>query len=105
VITPGPKRPREETASDVGTLWTMRRSGRRARCALMACAGEWELRVLEDGEAVFTERCPRGDEVFVIAELWKRRMFEQGWDQVVPGSPRRTPGDRRPSRFPRLRPR
>jgi len=77
-------RSHQSTPNDVGTLWTLRRLGRQARCALMAWPGDWELRVLVDGEILLSERCPRGDEAFALAELWKRRMLEQGWRQVLP---------------------
>lgn len=73
-------------ANDVGTLWTMRRGGRRARCALFARAGAWELRVLVDGVVTLTERCGRGADTFVLAETWKRRMAGDGWWQVLPGA-------------------
>jgi hypothetical protein len=76
----------QDTPNDVGTLWTMRRSGHGARCALMSCLGEWELRVLVDGDTLLTERCRRGPEAFAVAEVWKRRMLEQGWHQVVPAT-------------------
>ena len=69
---------------DVGTLWTMRRLGHRARCALIDRAGDWELRVLADGEVLLTQRCGRGSEAFALAETWKRRMLAQGWHLVVP---------------------
>ena len=74
----------QDPPNDVGTLWTMRRSGHGARCALMSWFGEWELRVIVDGDTLLTERCPRGAEAFAMADLWKRRMLEQGWSQVVP---------------------
>lgn len=74
----------QDAPNDVGTLWTMRRSGHDARCALMAWVGEWELRVVVDGDTLLAERCPRGPEAFAIADLWKRRMLEQGWCQVLP---------------------
>jgi hypothetical protein len=79
-----PSRSRQDGATDVGTLWTMHRLGRRARCALMACSGDWELRILVDGQVLVSERCPRGDETFALAELLKRRMLEQGWRQILP---------------------
>jgi hypothetical protein len=74
----------QDAPIDVGTLWTMRRSGHSARCALLASLGRWELRVVVDGATLLAERCPRGAEAFATAELWKRRMLEQGWSQVVP---------------------
>jgi hypothetical protein len=51
----------------------------------MAWPGDWELRVLVDGEILLAERCPRGAEAFGVAELWMGRMLDQGWRQVVPG--------------------
>jgi hypothetical protein len=75
---------REDAPHDVGTLWTMRRLDHGARCALMAWLGEWELRVVVDGVILLAERCPRGPEAFALADLWKGRMLEQGWRQVVP---------------------
>ena len=78
----------DATPHDVGTLWTMRRLGHRARCALIDRAGEWELRVLADGEVLLTERCARGSEAFALAEIWKQRMLNQGWHQIVPPASR-----------------
>lgn len=88
---------RQDTPDDVGTLWTMQRLGHGARCALMASLGEWELRVLVDGDTLLAERCPRGGEAFALAEVWKRRMIEQGWRQVIPASTNRMPGDQTPA--------
>jgi hypothetical protein len=76
--------PRQQTANDVGTLWTMQRRDRSARCALMACPGHWELRVLVDGDILLSECCARPNDAFVLAEQWKRRMLERGWQQIVP---------------------
>ena len=81
---------------DVGTLWTLRRSGHTARCALMALVGEWELRTIVDGNALLAERCPRGAEAFALADLWKRRMLDDGWRQVVPVARENVPGDEVP---------
>jgi hypothetical protein len=83
---------RQDTPNDVGTLWTMQRRGTRARCALMAWPSEWELRVLVDGKPLLEERCARADDAFALADTWKRRMREQGWQQIVP-----QPGNRAPS--------
>ena len=71
-------------AYDVGTLWTMRHSEQRARCALLAWPADWELRVIVDGRTLLSQRCPRGGEAFEIAETWKQRMVEQHWTQIVP---------------------
>jgi hypothetical protein len=62
----------------------MRRPDHAARCALLAIADGWELRVLVDGESLLSEQCTRVDEAFELAERWKRRMLDQGWQQVVP---------------------
>ena len=72
------------TRPDVGTLWTMRRQEHSARCALLACKGDWELRVIIGGDVVLAERCGRGAEAFRLAEAWKERMAKKGWRQVVP---------------------
>ena len=77
---------RKDTPNHVGTLWTMRRSGHSARCVVMERLGDWELRVVIDGEMLLTERCPRGSEAFALADQWKRRMLDDGWRQVVPPS-------------------
>ena len=74
-----------DSVSDVGTLWTMRQFAHVARCALMARPGDWELRVIVDGDTVAAERCQRGSETFALADAWKRRMLDEGWRQVVPG--------------------
>jgi hypothetical protein len=89
------RRSRDEEPNDVGTLWTMRRLGRRARCALLAWPGDWEIRVLIDDQPLLSERCGRAENAFAVAETWKRRMREDGWHQVIP-NPRRTLSDGRP---------
>ena len=75
---------RRDAPNDVGTLWTLHRSDHRARCALIAWLGDWELRLVVDGETLLAERCPRGAEAFALADLWKRRMIDRGWCQVLP---------------------
>jgi hypothetical protein len=50
----------------------------------MAWPGGWELRVLVDGDILYSERCARTDKTFALADRWKRRMLDQGWTQVVP---------------------
>lgn len=74
----------KESPNDVGTLWTMRQRGTRARCALMAWSDEWELRVLIDRDILLSERCAPEDDAFTLADVWKRRMLEHGWQQIVP---------------------
>jgi hypothetical protein len=54
----------------------------------MSWPGSWELRILVDDEILLAERCPRGGEAFEIAEVWQRRMLDQGWRQVVPNEAR-----------------
>jgi hypothetical protein len=75
---------------DVGTLWTLLRRDRTARCALMAWPEAWEIRVLIDGAVLLSERCDRAHEAFELAERWKNRMLERGWRAVVPRSGSRT---------------
>ena len=77
---------RNETGDDIGTLWRMQRRDRVARCALIASATGFELRVLVDGETLLTERCARAEEAFSVAEGWKQRMILRGWRQIVPRS-------------------
>lgn len=79
----------DEPGSDVGTMWTMRRNGRTARCALLSRAHEWELRVLVDGEPLVSKRCLQAKHALDVAEEWKRRMAEKGWSQVKPPFPLR----------------
>lgn len=83
--------------NDVGTLWTMRRLDHSARCVVMAWPGEWELRVLVDGEQLLSERRPRGDEAFALGEQLKVRMLDAGWEQVVPNPHQRARIRRQPS--------
>jgi len=70
--------------NDVGTLWTLRRAPRAARCTLIACSGGWEVRIVIDGDVVKTQRCDRGEGAFTIAARWKRRMLERGWEPIAP---------------------
>ena len=77
------------SGSDVGTMWTMRRHGRTARCALLSLAREWELRVLVDGQPLVSKRCANAKRALAVAEDWKRRMGEKGWSQVTPRFPLR----------------
>ena len=73
-----------DTCKDVGTLWSMRRHGRSARCALLAWPGTFELRILVDGQPLLSERCDGAAEAFTLAEAWKRRMTDKGWHLVIP---------------------
>ncbi len=72
---------------DIGTLWTMQRLGCIARCAVVARAGEWDLRVVVDDQILLTERSSRGESAFALADQWKRRLIDQGWIQIVPTVP------------------
>ena len=75
---------RRDPCKDVGTLWSMRRNGRSARCALISWSGTLELCVLVDGQSLLSEPCDGAGEAFTLAEAWKRRMTDKGWQQVVP---------------------
>jgi hypothetical protein len=88
LMTTVSRKPDPRPIDDVGTLWTMRRGDRHARCALIAWPADWELRVLIDGETLLTQRSARGAETFRLAEQWRRRMVQNGWVQVVPRSAR-----------------
>ena len=82
--TAGHRSPRNHDPHDVGTLWTMRRSGHSARCALITRRGRWELRVLIDRDLLLEERCDGAADAFSVAERWKAQMLLDGWLQVVP---------------------
>ena len=90
--TRAPRRLQGIRPEDVGTLWTMRRHGHSARCALLIYQGGWELRVIVEGDVVLTQRCRRGAEAFRIADVWKERMAKRGWQQVVPALAGRAAG-------------
>ena len=72
------------TGSDVGTLWTMKRHDRTARCALISRPGGLEVQVLVDGDILLAESCDRASEAFTLAEGWKLRMTDKSWRQVTP---------------------
>ena len=72
------------TGSDVGTLWTMRRHDRTARCALISRRGRLEVQVLVDGDILLSQSCDRASEAFTLADGWKLRMADKGWRQVTP---------------------
>jgi hypothetical protein len=84
-----PGRNHHEAPEDVGTLWTMQRLESSARCALMACSGGWEVRVLVDGTLLLAEQCARADAACHLADRWKQRMLQDGWHQIVPRESRR----------------
>lgn len=75
--TGAPRRLQGTRPEDVGTLWTMRRRAHNARCALLTHEGDWELRVMVEGDVVLTQRCRRGAEAFRIAAVWKDRMTKR----------------------------
>ena len=74
----------QDTCEDIGTLWTMRRYERVARCALLSWTGRFEIRVLVEGRILLTERCDRAVDAFMLAEGWKRKMSDKGWQQIRP---------------------
>ena len=74
--------------NDVGTLWTMKRQELRARCALLAWPDTWELRVIVDGGTILAQRCQDSEEAFSLAERWRLRLTDQGWQQIIPPPPR-----------------
>jgi hypothetical protein len=76
----------QATPDDIGTLWTVRRFGRQARCALMSWPEGWELRIVVDSDILLAQRCGRGSKAFSLAEEWRNRMLAQGWDPTVPRS-------------------
>jgi hypothetical protein len=84
-VTMKPRRPADEAPShDVGTLWLMKRGDHTARCALLESLGDWHVRVVVDGRVILADRCRRGPQAFEVADLWKTRMSEDGWHQVLP---------------------
>ena len=72
------------TMEDIGTLWSMQHGDRRARCALLAWEGDWEIRVLVDGDTLLARPCDGPAAAFTLAEEWKRRLTLQGWRQIRP---------------------
>jgi hypothetical protein len=64
----------------VGTIWTLDRDGRTAVCIVLSTARTMEVRVLIDGDTLLSQRCERHG-VFSVAEAWKRRLMERGWQQ------------------------
>jgi hypothetical protein len=86
---------RKEILEDIGTLWSMQRHEHRARCALLASGGDWEIRVFVDGTALLIERCEGLAATFALAERWKRQMIAQGWHQILPALHRRPRHDER----------
>lgn len=75
---------RKGALNDIGTLWMMRRLDHVARCALMEELGDWEVRLIVDGKDLLSKHCPRGEEAFVQAAQWKRRMLDDGWRLIRP---------------------
>ena len=73
---------------DVGTLWTLQRSGVTARCALVAWRGRWEIKVIVDRDTLLAQTCGCATDAFELAERWKTRLAEQSWQQIVPRSVR-----------------
>lgn len=75
---------RADTSRNVGTLWTLRQGGLKARCALLSWPDVWEVRVVMDGQTLVSERCVRTEEAFAFAERWRRELRARSWQQVVP---------------------
>jgi hypothetical protein len=87
-IDKGSRSSLDAAAQDVGTLWMLQRSDVTARCALLNSRAGWELRAIVGAETILTERCDRTEDAFAVADLWKRRLIDQGWRQIVPGTNR-----------------
>ena len=77
------QRPSQPIA-DVGTLWTMERGGRRARCAFVKAPGGWQVRTIVDNKILLMNDCDRPQDAFALAERWQREMCEHGWLRLVP---------------------
>jgi hypothetical protein len=75
-----------DSRANIGTMWTMRQSAHVARCVLFAAVGDWELCVVVDGVKQLAQRCARGTQAFALADGWKQRMLDEGWQQVMPTS-------------------
>jgi hypothetical protein len=76
-----------DSRANIGTLWTMRQSAHVARCVVFASIGDWELCVVVDGVKQQMQRCTRGTQAFALADGWKQRMLDEGWQQILPASP------------------
>jgi hypothetical protein len=72
------------TSNDVGTLWTMHRDHRAARCALIKMADGWEVLVLVSNRILLSQVCDRAEDAFGIGSEWRREMTNEGWRQVIP---------------------
>ena len=81
-----PTRRADDTPYDAGTLWTLRRHDRVARCTLIAHRKEWEVCVIVDGQPILSKRCALTTDVFASAEEWKGRLTAKGWTGLRPGS-------------------
>ena len=67
---------------DIGTLWTLQRHESTARCALPVFAERCELHVFVNGQPLLSQRCDLQHEVFELAERWRARMAERGWERA-----------------------
>jgi hypothetical protein len=72
--------------ADVGTLWTMERAGRRARCAFVKSPEGWQVRAIVDNKILLIDDCDRPQDAFALAERWQRQLREQGWRRLVPST-------------------
>jgi hypothetical protein len=74
---------RQTKATDLGTLWTLRRDDSVARCGLVALGNIYEISVSVDGALLLSQQFELRHEVFGTAERWRTRMSERGWKKVT----------------------
>ena len=72
-----------DKATDLGTLWTLKRDDRLARCGFVALGNIYEVSVSVDGDLLLAQRFTLRHEVFGAAERWRTRMSERGWKHVT----------------------
>jgi hypothetical protein len=80
---------RPTKATDLGTLWTLKRDDSVARCGLVAFGNIYEISVSVDGALLLSQRFELRQEVFSTAERWRVRMSERGWKKVTVAVKRR----------------
>jgi hypothetical protein len=71
-------------ATELGTLWTLKRDDRFASCGLVALGDTYEVSVSVDGNLLLAQKVELRHEVFGTAERWRARMAERGWKKVAP---------------------
>lgn len=66
---------------DLGDLFTLEKSGRRAVCKLISHQFGWECRLFigQQEEVVQTQVCRTEADVFDTTENWKAAFQEKGW--------------------------